>query len=167
MIGFGMRIAFYAPLKFPSHPVPSGDRQMARLLVTALERAGHTVEIASTLRAFSPEPDCLEDVRKQAREEATRLAAQWTTTIPDLWFAYHPYYKAPDLIGPLLAHRFGLPYVTAEASHSPRRDRQGWAEAQSLVLDAVKLAAVNIFFTRRDAEGLQRAAPEVALARLE
>src|SRR5258705_179814 len=30
-----MRIAFYAPLKPPSHPVPSGDRRIARLLLQA------------------------------------------------------------------------------------------------------------------------------------
>ena len=27
-----MKIGFYAPLKSPDHPVPSGDRRMARLL---------------------------------------------------------------------------------------------------------------------------------------
>ena len=36
-----MRIAFYAPLKPPDHPVPSGDRRMARLLMAALATAGH------------------------------------------------------------------------------------------------------------------------------
>ncbi|WP_035670480.1 hypothetical protein [Azospirillum brasilense] len=47
-----MRIAFYAPLKSPTHPVPSGDRRMARLLMAALERAGHAVTLASTLRSW-------------------------------------------------------------------------------------------------------------------
>jgi len=36
-----MRLAFYAPLKPPDHPVPSGDRRISRLLIQALERAGH------------------------------------------------------------------------------------------------------------------------------
>ena len=31
-----MRLAFYAPLKPPDHPVPSGDRRMAQLLMAAL-----------------------------------------------------------------------------------------------------------------------------------
>jgi len=35
-----MATAFYAPLKAPDHPVPSGERAMARLLLEALERAG-------------------------------------------------------------------------------------------------------------------------------
>ena len=47
-----MRVAFYAPLKPPDHAVPSGDRRMARLLMAALERAGHRVILASRLRAF-------------------------------------------------------------------------------------------------------------------
>ena len=46
-----MRIAFYAPLKAPTHPVPSGDRRMARLLMAALEAGGHHVTLASTLRS--------------------------------------------------------------------------------------------------------------------
>ena len=33
-------IAFYAPLKSPNHPAPSGDRTMARLLMKALRAAG-------------------------------------------------------------------------------------------------------------------------------
>ena len=33
-------VAFYAPLKSPNHPLPSGDRTMARLLMKALDRAG-------------------------------------------------------------------------------------------------------------------------------
>ena len=33
-----MRLAFYAPMKPPGHPVPSGDRRMARLLIQAWGR---------------------------------------------------------------------------------------------------------------------------------
>ncbi|MBL8703575.1 MAG: glycosyl transferase, partial [Rhodospirillales bacterium] len=47
-----MRIAFYAPLKPPGHPHPSGDRRMARLLVQALRLGGHTVMLASSFRAY-------------------------------------------------------------------------------------------------------------------
>ena len=61
-----------------------------------------------------------------------RLRDKWRRRRkPDLWFCYHPYYKAPDLIGPKLASSFNLPYVTAEASYSRRRDETGWAELQS------------------------------------
>ena len=39
--------------KSPNHPVPSGDRQMARLLMRALSLSGHEVELASDLRSYS------------------------------------------------------------------------------------------------------------------
>ena len=47
-----MHVAFYAPLKPPDWPVPSGDRQIARMFISALHRAGHRVSIASRLRSF-------------------------------------------------------------------------------------------------------------------
>ena len=43
-------VAFYAPLKPPDHPIPSGDRRMARVLLRALASAGQAVELASRLR---------------------------------------------------------------------------------------------------------------------
>ena len=46
-----MQIAFYAPLKAPTHPVPSGDREMARNLKAAMALDGRAeVVLASTLR---------------------------------------------------------------------------------------------------------------------
>ncbi|MGG2478788.1 glycosyltransferase family 4 protein, partial [Rhizobium sp. BR5] len=47
-----MKIAFYSPLKSPNHPVPSGDRLMARLLMKAMTMGGHDVFVASELRSF-------------------------------------------------------------------------------------------------------------------
>ena len=47
-----LNIAFYAPLKAPGHPVPSGDRLMARMLVACMARAGHLVTVVSDLRAY-------------------------------------------------------------------------------------------------------------------
>ena len=46
-----MKIAFYAPLKSPNHPVPSGDRLMARLLMMAitLARMGRSMKNLDTL----------------------------------------------------------------------------------------------------------------------
>lgn len=164
-----VRIAFYAPLKAPDHPVPSGDRQMARLLMEALRLAGCEVMVASTLRAFAPDPDhlSLAALRDAAAREKERLAAAWRNgQKPDLWFTYHPYYKAPDLLGPDLARHLEIPYVTAEASYAPKRDRQAWAERQALIRDAIALARVNLCFTDRDREGLEKAVPGARLAGL-
>ncbi len=47
-----MRIAFYAPLKSPAHPVPSGDRRIARALLQALALGGHETMLVSSFRSF-------------------------------------------------------------------------------------------------------------------
>lgn len=164
-----MRIAFYAPLKSPDHPVPSGDRQMARMLVAALRCAGHEVEVASELRSFAPDPtsSAAAALREEARREIARLSQLWAGgSGPELWFAYHPYYKAPDWIGPPLARRFGIPYVTAEASYSPKRNVGPWAEAQAHLAASLHDATVNICFTARDRDGLAAAVPQARLAML-
>lgn len=164
-----MRIAFYAPLKAPDHPVPSGDRQMARLIMRALGLAGFEVDLASGLRAFTPDPapEAFAALLDAADAEKARLRQAWRDgQRPDLWFTYHPYYKAPDLLGPELARHFDIPYVTAEASYAPKRDRQGWAQRQALIRDAVGLACVNLCFTERDRAGLATAVPEARFAAL-
>ena len=103
-----MRIAFHAPMKSPNHPVPSGDRQMARLLMKALDHGGFDAELASRLRAFRAEPGPLDGMKREAASEKARLGQAWAQHgKPDLWFTYHLYYKAPDLLGPDLA-REGL-----------------------------------------------------------
>jgi len=158
-----MKIAFHAPLKSPAHPVPSGDRLMARQIIAALEMAGHRVEVASELRSFTPTPDVASraEIARQAEGEVTRLLERWLSEPPpDLWFTYHPYYKTPDLLGPPIAGQLGIPYVTAEASYSRRHDDNGWGENQRLIADAVRSAAVNLCFTERDRIGLLDAIPE-------
>ena len=55
-----MKIAFYAPLKPPDHPVPSGDRQMARQLISALEAKGNIITIPSHLRSYLRGPSLSE-----------------------------------------------------------------------------------------------------------
>jgi len=164
-----MKIAFYAPLKSPDHPVPSGDRLMARMLIAALEQAGHAVTLVSDLRSYAREPkaESYAEIEPEAQKEIARIAALWNRQEPpDLWFCYHPYYKAPDLLGPALCRQFDIPYVTAEASYSFRRNIDYWAQTQALVLDGLKQAAVNICFTKRDSDGLAEAAPKARTAML-
>ena len=50
-------VAFYAPLKSPNHPLPSGDRTMARLLMKALDRAGYAPQLASEMRTLDKAGD--------------------------------------------------------------------------------------------------------------
>ncbi len=164
-----LRIAFYAPLKSPDHPVPSGDRQMARMLIACLERAGHQVEVISRLRAYSPSSDdssAWQRLQAEAEAERRRLARLWQTNSPDLIFCYHPYYKSPDLIGLTLSQQFTLPYVTCEASYSTRRNLGVWTEMQAIACAGVQHAALNLCFSARDEEGLRAAVPDARLARL-
>ena len=58
-----MRIAFYAPLKPPDHPVPSGDRRMAQLLFEALRLAGHEPFLVSRLRSYDGSGDTVRQAR--------------------------------------------------------------------------------------------------------
>ncbi|OWV84578.1 glycosyltransferase family 4 protein [Rhizobium sp. R693] len=162
-----MRVAFYAPLKSPNHPVPSGDRLMARLLMRALELAGHSVDIISEFRSFAATPKEAAGRRFAAEAELKRLRDDWTRKPhPDLWFCYHPYYKSPDIFGPALCREFAIPYVTAEASYSAKRDATEWGEQQRLVVDGAGEAAVNIVFTERDRAGLAQALPTGSFATL-
>jgi glycosyltransferase involved in cell wall biosynthesis len=163
-----MKIAFYSPLKSPNHPVPSGDRLMARLLIQALTLLGHDVTVASELRTFMRDPDmedALDTHLSAAQDEVDQIAAQWQSSgAPDLWFTYHPYYKAPDLLGPKLAARFGIPLIIAEASYSSRRNLGVWQRSQEILLDALEQAAVTLCLTRRDRDGLMAAAPRAHLS---
>ncbi|MCG8512127.1 MAG: glycosyltransferase family 1 protein, partial [Rhodospirillales bacterium] len=120
-----MRIAFHAPLKPPSHPAPSGDRRMARLLMTALESAGHSVFLASDFRSYDGAGDetrqreLRESGRATAEDLIRRFREQDDANRPDAWFTYHLYHKAPDWLGPAVSKALGIPYFVAEASFAP------------------------------------------------
>lgn len=141
---------------------------MARLLVAALEKLGHEVVVASEMRSFMRMPDmdkALQTNISQAEQEIARIVAEHGETgKPDLWFTYHPYYKAPDLIGPNVARRLGIPLINAEASYSHRRNIGIWETSQTLLLDSLRLAVVNLCFTRRDHDGLHAAVGDARLA---
>jgi glycosyltransferase involved in cell wall biosynthesis len=165
-----LSIAFYAPLKAPDHPVPSGDRLMSRMLVAALRSAGHAVTVASDLRAFRGNPNDTAGwaaLQEAAEGERARIAGVWQAGgKPDLWFCYHPYYKAPDLLGPPLAAAFGLPMVTCEASYSVRRNIGIWAGMQAAMLQGLRAAALNLCLTGRDHAGLAATDPGLRLAQM-
>lgn len=138
---------------------------MARLLIRALEMAGHSVEVASEFRSFAATPEAAAKVQANAAAELQRLRSLWSAGgSPQLWFCYHPYYKSIDPFGPTLCAEFGIPHVTAEASYSPKRDGTDWAPFQAQVATLFADAAVNIAFTRRDRLGLENAIPQARIA---
>jgi len=156
-----MRIAFYAPMKSPTHGIPSGDRRVAALLMRALSLAGHRVELASTFRSYDGEGDAARQasLRAQGTALAQRLAAQWrdgaAEARPDLWFTYHVYYKAPDWLGPEVRGALGIPYVVAEASHAGKRAGGPWDLGHRAAQDAIRCADLLLCPTRHDAQGLR------------
>lgn len=154
-----MKIAFYAPLKSPHHPTPSGDRAMARLLMAALSSAGHSVTLACTLRSRVGDGDRARQDRlaRLGQRIAGNLLARYARTPdrrPDLWLTYHLYYKAPDWIGPHVARALGIPYALAEASLAPRRADGPWAASHAAVIQALEQAAGVLSLNPVDAAGL-------------
>jgi hypothetical protein len=154
-------VAFYAPLKAPDHPVPSGDREIARGLMMALSRAGFEPELASDLRLL--------DIAGDADRQAT-LADQARALLPDLisrgrrarwrfWLTYHNYYKAPDLLGPAVTRSLGIPYLQVESTRARKRLSGPWARFARAAEDAADAAQTILYFTTRDAEALAAHAP--------
>src|SRR5215472_7702673 len=144
-----MRIAFYAPLKPPDHPVPSGDRRIAQLLLAALRLAGHAPVTAARLRSWEGCGDQFRQARFAALGrrlgqriiERTRAAPE---TAPELWFTYHLYHKAPDWLGPDVAGALGIPYVVAEASFAPKQAAGPWALGHRAAERAIRAADLVI-----------------------
>ncbi len=145
------RVAFYAPLKSPDHPVPSGDRKIARAMIKALALAGYEVELASHWRSRDGrgDRDWQQRMIAVSRRLAQRIIRQWNERNyrPDLWFTYHLYYKAPDLIGPEIARHYGIPYILAEASWAGKRAQGPWQDyhkcLERAVLQADRILTIN------------------------
>lgn len=151
-----MRIAFYAPLKPPTHGTPSGDRRVAALLVQALQRGGHRVDLASEFSSLDAQGDAQRQagLRAQGTQLMQRLVSDWASgpeaARPDLWFTYHVYYKAPDWLGPEVCAALGIPYVIAEASFAPKRAGGAWALGHDAAREAIARADLVLALTRHD-----------------
>jgi glycosyltransferase involved in cell wall biosynthesis len=154
-----MRIAYYAPLKPVDHPVPSGDRLMARAFMALLETLGHRVEVASTLRSFdrAGDPGHQLALRDRAAIEQRRLLEGFARgSAPDLWFTYHAHHKAPDWLGPAVSRALEIPYVVAEASIAGKQAGGPWDIGHLATIEAVNAAHAVLALTQVDARNLRR-----------
>ncbi|MEO0938280.1 MAG: glycosyltransferase family 4 protein [Pseudomonadota bacterium] len=151
-------IAFYAPLKSPNHPTPSGDRTMARALMNALEGA----VLVSELRIYDKDGDAAqqEALMQEAEAEVQRLLAHANAGQWRAWLTYHNYYKAPDLIGPAVCAALGIPYLAVESTRARKRLTGPWARFAAAAEAASDAAAAVFYLTARDAEALRAYAPE-------
>jgi glycosyltransferase involved in cell wall biosynthesis len=147
-------------MKPPDHALASGDRQMARALMLALAQNGHEIKLASRLQTFSATPQAatLSAFEDKADAERQLILTEWNRSRwrPDLWFSYHNYFKAPDLIGPSIARFLGIPYFLAEASHAAKRSSDTWKNWQAKAEDGIRLASRHFCFSRPDYLGLER-----------
>jgi glycosyltransferase involved in cell wall biosynthesis len=145
----------HTPFKPLDHPHPSGDLTTAQGIRDFLERRGHRVRPVDQPRTrwiyWSPHrwlSACM-----QWRRVRRRLAA----APPDLWLTYHSYYKAPDLIGPEVSRRHGIPYALFQGMYSTkhRRKMKTWP---GFVLNRRALVTADHLFANKrvDQRNLQR-----------
>jgi glycosyltransferase involved in cell wall biosynthesis len=152
-----MRVAFYAPLKPPDHPVPSGDRQIAQLFLAAIRLAGHEPVLVSRFRSY----DGCGEARRQGRlavlgeriaNRLLRHCREFPEFTPEFWFSYHVYHKSPDWLGPAVAGALGIPYVVAEASVTPIQRYGPWAAGHRAAESAIRHADAVIGLNSEDRE---------------
>ncbi len=151
-------VAFYAPMKPPTHPNPSGDREMARNLMKAIEAGPATVDLVSELRVHDAvgNPDEQARLRMLAKTEATRLIHELAANDTRLWVTYHNYYKAPDMIGPIVTRALNIPYVQIESSRAKSRLSGPWSAYAAAAETAADAADLIFYPTQLDLQTLKR-----------
>ena len=154
-----MRIYFYAPFKPLGHHNPSGDLTTASELYEYLQNQGHQLHYASRLRLrwYYWKPFLWPKVAFERR----RLLSVVRKKKPDLWLTFHTYYKAPDVIGPWVCRRAGLPYVIFKGMYSTKTRRRLKTLPGFLMNRRALLAADRIVSNRKeDRVNLARIIPE-------
>lgn len=151
------RVAFYAPMKSPLNPVPSGDREMARNLMAAIRANGAQVDLVSEFRIYDKlgDADVQTQLQKGAQAEIVRICATLPTDT-QLWVTYHNYYKAPDLIGPAVSRARNIPYVQIESTRAHSRLQGPWSTFAQLAHQACDAADVIFYLTANDLITLER-----------
>ena len=150
-----MQIAFYAPMKPPGHPNPSGDRRLAQLLMRALDLGGHQVHLASQHRSYDSvgNPAAQAAIRQEGKRQASDLLDAYSDNKilkPNIWFTYHLYHKAPDWIGPEISSVLKIPYIIAEASYAAKQTGGPWELGLQASKRAIEMASAIISFNTVD-----------------
>ena len=154
-----MKILFYAPFKPLGHANPSGDLVTATSIFDFLDRQGHQVIAASSLRCrwiYWKPWSWFRLIR-----ERRRVAQRFYDFSADLWITYHSYYKAPDLLGPSVARKLNIPYVIFQGIYSTKRRRQ-WKAKPGFYLNKNSLCAAHHVFSNKSVDllNLKRLLPE-------
>jgi len=141
-----MRICFYTPFKPLGHAHPSGDLIIATGIFDYLINRGHRVKVISDFRArwiyWKPWrwPRLLAEQKRAARCLSKSSC--------DLWFTYHTYYKAPDLLGPCISTALKIPYVIFQGIYATKRKKKlrTWS---GFILNKKALGACRHVFTNK------------------
>jgi phosphatidyl-myo-inositol dimannoside synthase len=159
-----VRICFYAPFKPLDHPNPSGDLAIGKGISRFLKQQGHSLWTPSFLRLrwiyFKP---WLWILFLRDRGRVLRKVAR-SPRKPDLWLTYHSYYKAPDLLGPAVARRLGIPYAIFQGIYATKTRRHIKTWPGYFLNTRALLAARHIFTNKQvDLKNLKRVIPEKQL----
>ena len=92
--------------------------------------------------------------------ERRRLEGRLSADKPDLWLTYHAYYKGPDVIGPYVTARAGVPYVIFQGAYATKR-RRDLRTLPGFVLNRRALRAARHVFVNKqvDFNNLKRLLP--------
>lgn len=154
-----MKIAFFAPFKPLGHSSPSGDLTIARGIVGFLEAQGHQIIVPSHLRTrwiyLAPWKWPLVMV------EFIRAVLLLKQNPPDIWLTYHTYYKAPDILGPLICRILRIKYVIFQGIYSTRQRRR-LKTVMGFWLNRAALNRADHVFTNKsvDLKNLKRLIPD-------
>jgi len=154
-----MKISFYAPFKPLGHPHPSGDLVIATGLFRYLEKMGFQIESASSLRTrwVFWKPWVWPVVLKELKQGIGKIKI----SRPDIWLTYHTYYKAPDVLGPWICQRTGLPYFIFQGVYSTKR-RKNLKTLPGYALNKKALTRARHVFTNKQVDfyNLKRILPQ-------
>ena len=144
-----MNICFYAPFKPLGHPHPSGDLVTATGIFDFMVQRGHRVFQASSLRCrwIYWKPWLWPVVLRERRRAVRKLSSQGA----ELWFTYHSYYKAPDLLGPSVAAKLNIPYVIFQGIYSTKRRRR-WVTKPGFYLNQNALQRADHVFANKSVD---------------
>lgn len=146
-------ILFYAPLSNQHNIDLSGDKIIAASFVNLFEILGYKVLTPSIFS--SRESKGLSHIQakiiEEAQEEIVRIEYSLKSEKPILWVTYHHYHKAPDLLGPVIAEKFNIPYILIEASLNPKERYGNWSVFYPFVEKALQKVDVILSLNPKDA----------------
>lgn len=128
----------------------------------ALDRAGWDVALASRLRSHQKKGNTVAQdyLFQEADRIVDNLIVDYKADPPAVWFTYHCYYKAPDLIGPAVADALGIPYVVAEGYRAKKRFDGPYQRLAYAAARALDRAKIIYYLGDRGLDALERDRPE-------